>query len=240
MVKNRQGEEPKSSAVEVSPYVDRKVSFDGNGFDIGLDEIGLNDGTWSLRTQATAIIMAGGSSTRVGQDKSLLKVAGKPMIKHIYDQLLPHFDQILVSTNDPGKYGFLGADIVADRVADQGPLMGIATAMEASVNEVNFVTACDIPRIDTFLLRRMLRECRDYDIVVPRWGETQYEPLFAVYRKSVLETMNKLLDSGRRKIDEVYKHCTMHYIDLTNNRSLTNINTMDDYRKFVNEDNDTV
>jgi molybdopterin-guanine dinucleotide biosynthesis protein A len=240
MVKNRQGQEPKPSALEVGPYVDRKVSFDGTKFDIDMDDIGLAGGRWTLRTQATAIIMAGGSSTRAGQDKSMLTVAGKPMIKHIYDQLLPNFDQILISANDPGKYGFVGADVIADRVAGQGPFMGIASAMEASTNEVNFVIACDIPQVDTFLMRRMLRQCRDCDGVVPMLGPSQYEPLFAVYRKSMLMTMNKLLDSGERKIDEVYKHCRMHYIDMTNSRRLTNINTMDDYRGFVDENNDTV
>ena len=240
MVAGRGDQQPKPSAMEVGPYVDRKVSFDGNGFDIGLDEIGLTDGTWSLRTRATAIIMAGGGSTRLGQDKSILEVAGEPMIKYIYDQLRPHFNQILVSANDPGKYNFLGADVIADRVADQGPLMGIASAMEASANEINFVTACDIPHVDTFLIRRMLRECRDCDAVVPRLGPSQYEPLFAVYRKSILRTMNELLASGRRKIDEVYKHCRISYIDIADSRRLRNINTMDDYREFVNENNDTV
>jgi molybdopterin-guanine dinucleotide biosynthesis protein A len=239
MVAGRQDQEPKPSAVEVGPYVDRKVSFDGNRFDIGLDEIGLTDGTWSLRTEATAIIMAGGGSTRAGQDKSMLQVAGEPMIKYIYDQLRPHFNQILVSANDPGKYGFLGADVVADRIADQGPLMGIASAMEASAMEVNFVIACDIPQVDIFLMRRMLRECRDCDAVVPRLGPSQYEPLFAVYRKSILRTMNELLASGRCKIDEVYEHCKINYIDITNGRSLANINTMADYREFVEKNNDS-
>ena len=240
MVAGRQDQQPKPSSVEVGPYADRIVSFDGNKFDIGLDEIGLTDGTWTLRTQATAIIMAGGGSTRVGQDKSMLEVAGQPMIKHIYDQLRPHFNQILVSANDPGKYSFLGADVIADRLADQGPLMGIASVMEASANEVNFVTACDIPHVDTFLMRRMLRECRDCDAVVPRFGPSQYEPLFAVYRKNILRAMNELLASGRRKVDEVYKHCKINYIDITDSRKLANINTMADYQEFVNEDNDTV
>jgi molybdopterin-guanine dinucleotide biosynthesis protein A len=203
-----------------------------------LDEIGLTDGTWSLRTEATAIIMAGGGSTRAGQDKSMLQVAGEPMIKYIYDQLRPHFNQILVSANDPGKYGFLGADVVADRIADQGPLMGIASAMEASAMEVNFVIACDIPQVDIFLMRRMLRECRDCDAVVPRLGPSQYEPLFAVYRKSILRTMNELLASGRCKIDEVYEHCKTTYIDITDGRSLGNINTMAAYREFGEKNND--
>jgi molybdopterin-guanine dinucleotide biosynthesis protein A len=184
--------------------------------------------------------MAGGSSRRTGRDKNMLMVAGKPMIKHIYDQLLPSFDQILISAGDPEKYSFVGADVIADRVAGQGPLMGIASAIEASANEANFVIACDIPQIDIPLIQRMLRECKNCDVVVPKWANNRYEPLFAVYHKGVLETMKELLASGERKIDEVYKHCRMHYIDMTGHQEFVNINTMDDYREFVGKNNDTV
>ncbi len=240
MVKGRCEEGSKASAKEVAQYADRHVSFDGSGFDIDMDEIGLAEGRWSYRTRATAIIMAGGGSRRLGQDKSMLEVAGQPMIKHIYDQLRPHFNQILISSNDVSKYSFLGAEIIADRIMGQGPLMGIASAMETSANDVNFVTACDIPQIDTFLMRRMLGECRDCDGVVPRLGGSQYEPLFAVYRKNMLKTINELLATGVRKIDEVYKHCKISYIDIADSRRLRNINTIDDYREFVHEYNDTI
>jgi len=240
MVKNHETKELKPSAVEVERHADLSVYFDGTGFDIDLDEIGLVDGRWSYRTKATAIIMAGGGSRRLERDKSMLDVAGQPMIKHIYDQLRPHFNQILISSNEVSKYDFVGVEVVPDRISGQGPLMGIASAMEASANEMNFVIACDLPQVDTFLMRRMLRECRDCDGAVPRLGGSCYEPLFAVYRKNMLNIINELLASGRRKIDEVYNHCKIGYIDLAEDRRPRNINTMADYREFVNENNDTV
>ncbi|RKY11389.1 MAG: hypothetical protein DRP65_04400 [Planctomycetota bacterium] len=235
MVKGDEDQEPKSSAVEVAGLADLKVGFDGTGFDIDMDGIGPADGRWSYRAKATAIIMAGGPGRRLGQDKSMLDVAGKPMIKHIYDQLRPHFNQILISSSDVSKYDFVGVEVVPDRIAGQGPLMGIASAMEASANEMNFVIACDVPQVDTFLMRRMLRQCRDCDGVVPRLGDSRYEPLFAVYRKSMLKAVNKLLASGERKIDQVYNHCEISYVDIANSRRPVNINTMADYRKFLNE-----
>lgn len=239
MVRGDEDQEPKPSAVEVERHADLNVYFDGTGFDIDMDDIGLADGRWSYRSRATAIIMTGGESTRLGQDKSMLQVAGQPMIKHIYDQLRPHFNQILISSNDVSKYSFLGAEIIADRISEQGPFMGIASAMEASVNEMNFVIACDIPQVDTFLMRRMLRECRDCDGAVPRLGGSRYEPIFAVYRKSILKIMNELLATGVRKIDEVYNHCRISYIDIADSQRPRNINTMADYREFVNEDDDS-
>jgi len=237
MVKSHDTNELKPSASEVARHADLSVYFDGTGFDIDMDDIGLADGRWSYRAKATAIIMAGGPSRRLGQDKSMLDVAGEPMIKHIYDQLRPHFNQILISSNDVSKYDFVGVEVVPDRIWGQGPLMGIASAMESSANEMNFVIACDVPQVDTFLMRRMLRECRDCDGVVPRLVDSRYEPLFAVYRKSTLKAMNKLLASGERKIDEVYNHCEISYIDIADSRRPGNINTMADYRKFLNENN---
>jgi len=240
MVTGRCEEGSKASAQKVARHADMNVSFDGTGFDIDLDEIELADGRWSYRSSATAIIMAGGGNTRLGQDKSMLEVAGQPMIKHVYDQLWPYFNQILISSSDVSKYDFVGVEVVPDRILGQGPLMGIASAMEASANDINFVTACDIPHVDMFLVRRMLRECRDCDGVVPKLGDSRYEPLFAVYRKSMLKAMNKLLASGGRKIDGVYNHCKISYIDLAEDQRPANINTMADYREFVNENNDTV
>jgi molybdopterin-guanine dinucleotide biosynthesis protein A len=240
MVRGDEDQELKSLAVEVERYADLNVYFDGTGFDINPDDIGLADGRWSYRLPATAIIMAGGSGRRLGRDKSMLQVAGQPMIKHICDQLRPHFNQILISSNDVSKYDFVGVEVVPDRIAGQGPLMGIASAMDASANDVNFVMACDIPQVDTFLMRWMLRECRDYDGAVPRWGGSCYEPLFAVYRKRMLNIINELLAAGVRKIDEVYNHTRISYIDIAEDCRLRNINTMADYRKFLNENNDNI
>jgi len=240
MVKGRCEEDGKASGKAVAQYADREVFFDGTGFDIDMDEIGLADGRWSYRTEATAIIMAGGGSRRLGRDKSMLEVAGQPMIKHIYDQLVPHFNQVLISSNDESKYSFLDTGIIPDRIAGQGPLMGIASALEVSANDVNFVTACDIPQVDTFLMRRMLRAGRDFDVVVPRLNGTRYEPLFAVYRKNMLKTINELLATGVRKVDSIYNSCRINYIDIADSRRLRNINTMEDYREFANEFNDNI
>ena len=108
---------------------------------------------------------------------------GKPLIHHIYGQLSSRFDEILISTNEPGKHAFLGARTVPDRVPGKGPLMGIASAVEAARHERVFVTACDIPVIDLDTVARMLVLAEDFDCVIPM-SSVGHEPLFAVYRKS--------------------------------------------------------
>ena len=70
------------------------------------------------------------------------------------------------------------------------------------------------------------------DIVVPTTGEGKYEPLFAIYRKSALEAINKALSSGKRKITDVFPLCRVKYIELDDADRLINLNTMAEYEEF--------
>ena len=185
--------------------------------------------------QATAIIMAGGRSRRMGRDKSTLPINGTPAIKHIFGQLRLHFDQILVSSNNIAKHSFPGVKVVPDEVADKGPLMGIASALRISRNDINFVIACDIPEVDIGLVRRLIRKSRNFDAVLPQTGPSHYEPLFAVYKKSTLAAIDESIMAGNYKILDPLKKCKVNYIKLPRAEQLKNLNTMNDYRRFVKE-----
>ena len=238
IVKGNGTQNHKASAKDVIRCADRIIFFDGDEFDIGDDEIELADGRWAVKMEATAIIMAGGDSIRMGRDKSILPVKGQPMIKRIYDQLRPHFNQILISSNDISKYRFLGVDVVPDKVTGQGPLGGIASALAASANELNFVIASDIPQVDTALVRMLLRQGRDFDAVIPRVGRSRYEPLFAVYKKDTLAAIEAALLSGNNRIIDALSCCRVKYIDLTDTQQLKNLNTMNDYWELAGKESD--
>jgi molybdopterin-guanine dinucleotide biosynthesis protein A/nucleoside-triphosphatase THEP1 len=230
----------KSSARDVRKYADRIVVSDGSSFDLAPDRIKLIDGKWKLVEKATAIIMAGGGSRRMGTDKSMLPIEGRPIIERTCRRLAACFEQVLISANEADKFAFLGFEVVPDKVPEQGPLMGIASALEASTNEINFVVACDIPEIETSYVRRILSEAAgsDADIIVPTTGNGRYEPLFAVYRKSALEAINKVLSSGGRKISDVFDLCKVRNVDL--GASLVNLNTMAEYEEFRKSHDDEI
>jgi len=241
MVANPDSKIWKSSARQVKNYADRIVNSDGSSFDFDLNRIKLIDGKWiaTLRRQsfgapATAIIMAGGESCRMGIDKSMLSIKGQSIIKVICEQLRGSFDEILISANEVDKFGFLGFEVVPDKVSERGPLMGIASALEASTNEFNFVVACDIPKINMACVNRMLTEAIESraDIVIPVTGKEKYEPLFAIYCKSILKAINKTLSSGKNKITDVFSLCTVKYIEMDGTDWLINLNTIADYEEF--------
>lgn len=238
VVKGNGGEKRKVSAKDIIRWADKIVAYDGNEFDIDANEIELADGRWACKMEATAIIMAGGDSARMGRDKSMLLIEGQPMIKHILSRLRPHFNQILISSNDISKYSFPGVEVVPDKVTGQGPLGGIASALKASANELNFVIACDIPQVDTVLMKMMLRDCSDFDAVVPRISLSQYEPLFAVYKKYTLAAIEAALLSGNNRIIDALNSCRVKYIDLTDTQQLKNLNTMSDYWEFAGKETD--
>jgi len=163
----------------------------------------------------------------MGRDKSTLEVDGRTFLERTIEQLRGHFDEILLSAaaDRADRYGALGLPVVLDRLEGCGPLMGIASSLAASCSDVNFVLACDIPDIDMSLVGRMLSEIEGHDAVVPMTGAGKYEPLFAVYRKSILPHMEGLIRSGRYRILNVFSRCKTKYIDIDGNRWLYNINT---------------
>jgi len=241
MVEGPGQESSKASAEEVIGYADRIVRFDGDGFDIDIDEIGLVDGGWAVKMKATAIIMAGGGSVRMGRDKSMLPVGTEPMIGHIVNQLRPHFSQILISSDDVSKYEFLDVEVVTDEIAGCGPLGGIVAVLKVSGNEVNFVTACDIPEADIGLVKTMVREGRSCEAVVPKTGPGRYEPLFAMYRKKVVGRLGAALGSGQYRIMDALGDCNVKFVEVNRAEGIKNLNRIEDYEEFVGkQEDDTV
>ena len=109
--------------------------------------------------------------------------------------------------------------------------MGIASALEASDNELNFVVACDIPYIDLHYVRRMLTEANGADAVIPTSGDEKYEPLFAVYRRSLLRAMHEVLASGGRKISDIFSKCSVKFLKLEA-QQFANLNTTTDIEEY--------
>jgi len=222
----------KNSALKVQEYADRIVFSENGKLDFDLNQVRILEGRWVLGEKATAIIMAGGASQRMGTDKSMLPLKDRSIIENICEQLHGSFQQILISANDTDKYAFLGFEIVRDRVSNQGPLMGIACALEASANELNFVIACDIPHIRLSFIRRMLSQAAQgcADVVIPINPDGHYEPLYAVYRKNVAAVMKEALSRKRRKLTDILAQCEVEYVETK--ASLPNLNTIVEYRQF--------
>jgi molybdenum cofactor guanylyltransferase len=232
MVDRMDGRSWKPSAQQVRQQADKIVHSKGSRFDLELGRIQLAGARWLLTEDATAIVLAGGHSRRMGTDKSMLPIDGQPMIEHICRQVRGTFARVLISANDTEKFSFLGLEVIPDRIPDQGPLMAVASALEASRTELNLIVGCDIPRIRLPVARRLLAEAEEADIVIPVTEEGKEQPLFAVYRRSIRRHMDAALQSGARRFADIYSLCRVRRIELGGTGWFANLNTRADYERF--------
>lgn len=182
------------------------------------------------------VILAGGKSRRMGKNKALLEVNGERMIETAYRRMAELFDEVLLVTNTPESYDFIPCRKIADIHPDMGPLGGIHAALSSSAAERAFVTACDMPTLNRQLIRELCSIQDGGDVVIP---ETPggLEPLHAVYAKSCLPKMEKVMHAGERRILSFFDLAQVRLVPRgriaaldPDYASFHNINTPEDYR----------
>ena len=104
----------------------------------------------------TGIILSGGKSTRMGSNKSFLKVGHKTIIERVRDLLQVIFKDVILITNDPDEYKFLNLPMFEDVYKYKGPLAGIHSGLLHSSTEINFIISCDIPLITQEMIKYLV------------------------------------------------------------------------------------
>jgi molybdopterin-guanine dinucleotide biosynthesis protein A len=138
--------------------------------------------------ESTAIILAGGASTRLGQDKGLLTLAGKPLIRYVLDAVDNMVDEKLVVVNSEtqaeGYSKTLSSEIrvIVDKGKGKTPLLGAETGFKAANGEYSLLLPCDTPFVSRQVLALLLDLRKNKTAVIPRWPNCYIEPLQAVYR----------------------------------------------------------
>lgn len=190
----------------------------------------------------TAVILAGGKSSRMGYNKAFLKLKGKTFIERQINLLREMFDEILISANTPSEYEYLNLPVFKDIYPDKGPLCGIYTSLINSSSLYTFMLACDMPFVEIGLIKHLKGFTRDYDVVVPK-SERGLEPLHAFYSKNCIDPIKKELDSNNLRIISFFPHVKVKIIELESltspdslKDSIKNLNTRDEYEGINNED----
>lgn len=152
----------------------------------------------------TIVIQAGGRSSRMGQDKALVPLAGKPMIEHVLANVEGLGDETVITTNQPEKYTYLGHRLVSDAVPGAGALPGLQTALQAAQGDFVLLVACDMPFVSHAFAAYLLSLAPEADVVVPMWEE--YQTMCAVYaREPVLQAVENALARGQKRMIAFYE-----------------------------------
>ena len=188
--------------------------------------------------QITAIILAGGKSSRMGSEKGLIPYQGSPFVRHIISAVEPLADHILIVTDNPA-YNEFGFERIEDRFKERGPLSGLYSGLEASSTAYNIVLSCDIPLITSELLRKLLDGKKEEADIVHLKVSGKVMPLIALYHKRCSATCEFLLNKNERRLLALRDHHTVIDIEIPDELTYQgmNINTKDELIRFNHEHN---
>ena len=161
------------------------------------------------KDKITGVILAGGKATRMGgQDKGLVEISGCPMIVHVIHALQPQVSKILINANrNKNEYGRFGYPVIADDLDGfQGPLAGMAAAMNHTSAEFIFTCPCDGPMLPGNIVERLHSELssQNAEVCVAHDGR-RMQSVYALISCRLQESLRTYLAGGGRKIDSWYE-----------------------------------
>jgi molybdopterin-guanine dinucleotide biosynthesis protein A len=203
-----------------------------------------------------ALILAGGENKRLPVIKGFIEIKGWKIIESNINLLRQIFDCVIISTNEPGLYFYLGVPMIGDIVKHKGPMTGILSALVTLEPPEIFVTACDMPFIKPQLVKYIVNkwtQSKGNSSLITRhpspkngWNaaipvfDGKSQPLLGIYSKRIIRNMEDAIKKGNRSLREFLKKLDVLYIGEEEVRaidpegkSFVNINTLEDYEEVV-------
>lgn len=191
-----------------------------------------------MKEFGTAIILAGGKSTRMGFDKQFLKIDKRRLMHSIINKLNKEFDEIIIVTNKPEHYIGLSHKITKDILKEKGPLGGIHAGLNIASSKYSLVIACDMPNINMDYIRYMKGRMGEHGCTTEfmEW----IEPFCSYYSKEIIGDIEKYLSGKKRNIHDLLKGLNFSYIKESVARNYSpswdmflNLNTKEDLDKYL-------
>lgn len=154
----------------------------------------------------TGIILAGGKSSRMGEDKCFVQLSNKYFIDFIIETFLQYgICDIIINSNSPFKFSHYPYPICVDVIPEKGPLGGIYSALKMSNNEENIIIPCDSPFITPELIDVLIQTNKNHKITFPKLDGIYY-PLIGCYKKSAIHFIKSLLDKNELKAQNLINY----------------------------------
>lgn len=161
----------------------------------------------------TAIILAGGLSTRMGRDKANVLLGEKTLLQHVIATMQASFPQLILSVREPRPA--INLIQVCDVSDDSGPLAGVIAALEKTQTPWVFIVACDMPFVQPEIIERLAHYRGDYQAVVAV-VQGYAQPMAAFYTRDILPILREHLASGgKNSLRAVFEKLHIRYVDET-------------------------
>ena len=189
-----------------------------------------------IKPKIFGLILAGGFSRRMGQDKALLKFHAKPQIEHVFDLLQKYCVEVFLSKRaDQSSYKNFAFINDNAQFSNHGPLGGILSAMTEYPDASWLVLACDLPFITDETVQSLLIQ-RDASKMATAFISTQDalpEPLCTIWENHAFESILKLFKEGIHCPRKILIKSNAHLIKQSNPHWLDNINTPQEYEQIM-------
>jgi len=148
----------------------------------------------------------------MGQDKSFLRLRGRPLIEHTLDQVADLGVETFIVTNSPEAYHPLGFPLVMDVLPGHGPLGGLYTALYSAAQPQVLCLACDMPFFVKALRDYLLGLIPEGEVIMPRLGDRP-EPFRAIYGRPCLDPIRAALANGRWRVSDFLPAMRVRFVD---------------------------
>ena len=175
------------------------------------------------RADISGVILAGGKSRRMGREKLFLDIGGQPLFERVLQPLRMLFDDVLVVANDAHRFERYRVPVVSD-IYPGSALGGLYTGLARAATPWGFVCAADMPFVNLSLIRYLLTQTENCDIVVPV-SDQGMEPLFACYSRRCLPMMKQALENRQYKIIDAWETLRVCEVPMAQFRHLPAIET---------------
>jgi molybdopterin-guanine dinucleotide biosynthesis protein A len=180
-------------------------------------------------------ILAGGQSSRMGENKAFVTVGGVPIIERVIAQVRPLVSELTIITNTPDRYEHLGLPLHRDILPGKASLGGLYTAIETAAADYTLVVSCDQPFLNPDLLRYLNSLRQGYDVIVPLNRDDYPQSMHAIYGKACAVPIRQRLEADRLKVigffpDVKVREVRSEEIDRYDSQrwSFINVNTPED------------
>jgi molybdopterin-guanine dinucleotide biosynthesis protein A len=158
------------------------------------------------------LVLCGGTSARMGRDKSFIQVAGEPLVVRVASRISAVADPVMLAPGRAGRLSDLGYPEVADEPPGVGPLGGLIGGLAASPHPLLAAAAVDMPLVSPEVLRLLAGLHQDQDAVVPV-TDSGVQPLHAVYAKTALPLLREACSEGRFVLRAVLEGLRVRLVD---------------------------
>ena len=195
----------------------------------------------SDKPEYSAIVLAGGKSSRMGRPKADLRFEAATMLDYIVSEMTRVFDELVVAVSEPRMYAWEGysARSIVDRARYRGPVAALEQALREIEFDRAFVCSCDVPFVNGDLARKLCDMLGDHDALIPH-VDGKLQPLHAVYRKTCAKVLATMRAQKENRLHEIVNFANVRIVPDEELRafdpellSFFNVNTPEDYQRAI-------